>query len=59
MRALLSDSKQGAALRKDLKQGLPALPVWMQDFLHDLLPTERTSSSKSTGRDSRRKAPAA
>ena len=60
--ALLSDSKQGAALRKDLKQGLPALPVWMQDFLRDLLPIKRSSSSKSTIRNparKRRKAPAA
>jgi hypothetical protein len=47
MKALLSDSKKGAALRKDLKQGLSTLPVWMQDFLRDLLPTKRISSSKS------------
>jgi hypothetical protein len=58
IKALLSDSKQGAALRKDLKQGLPALPVWMQDFLRDLLPTKRTSSPKSAGRNRRREAPA-
>jgi hypothetical protein len=48
-------------LRKDLKQGLPALPVWMQDFLRDLLPIKRSSSSKSTIRNptrKRRKAPA-
>lgn len=59
--ALLSDSKRGAALRKDLKQGLPALPVWMQDFLRDLLPASRSSSSKSIERNpatKRRKAPA-
>jgi len=60
--ALLSDSKQGTALRKDLKQGLPALPVWMQDFLRDLLPIKRSSSSESIGRNAaskRRKRPAA
>jgi len=54
MEVLLSDSKQGTALRKDLKQGLPTLPVWMRDFLGDLLPIKR-SFPKSTGR----KAPAA
>ncbi len=59
MKALLSDSKKGAALRKDLKQGLPTLPVWMQDFLRHLLPTKRTSSSKSAGRNSHRKVSAA
>jgi hypothetical protein len=58
MEALLSDSKQGAALRKDLKQGLPTLPLWMQDFLRDLLPTKRTSSPKSAGHNSRQKGPA-
>jgi hypothetical protein len=60
--ALLMDSKKGAALRKDLKKGLSALPIWMQDFLHDLLPIKRSSASKSTARklaSSRRKAPAA
>jgi hypothetical protein len=55
MKALLYDSKKGAVLRKDLQQGLPTLPVWMQDFLHDLLPTKRISSSKSPGHNIRRK----
>jgi hypothetical protein len=55
MEALLSDPKQGAALRKDLKQGLPTLPVWMQDFLRDLLSSKRISAPKSAGQ----KAPAA
>jgi Family of unknown function (DUF6088) len=59
MQAVLSDSKNGAALRKDLKQGMPTLPVWMQDFLRDMLPARRTSSPKSAGKNGRRKAPAA
>ncbi len=59
--ALLSESKQGAALRKDLEQGLPTLPVWMQNFLRDLLPAKRSSSSESISRDAskRQKRPAA
>ena len=35
--SLLSDPKHGAALSKDLKEGWPALPIWMQDFLRDLV----------------------
>jgi len=60
MAALLSDPKQGASLRKDLKQGLSALPIWMQNFLGDVLPIKR--SSKSTDQkltNKRRKASAA
>jgi hypothetical protein len=60
--ALLSDSKQGPTLRKDLKEGLSALPTWMQDFLRDLLPTRSSSSSKSLDGNlaiKRRRAPAA
>ncbi|MCK1270110.1 MULTISPECIES: DUF6088 family protein [unclassified Bradyrhizobium] len=59
MEALLSDSKQGAAMRRDLKKGLPALPIWMQDFLRDLLSTKRTSAPKSASHKKRRKAPVA
>lgn len=33
---LLRSSDQGAQLRDDLRQGLPTLPGWMQDFLRDL-----------------------
>jgi hypothetical protein len=60
--ALLSDSKQGPTLRKDLKKGLSALPTWMQDFLRDLLPTGTSSSFKSVAGNlatKRRRAPAA
>jgi hypothetical protein len=49
--ALLSDLRQGAPLRKDLKEGLTALPSWMQDFLRDL-PPKTHSVSKSAGRKS-------
>jgi hypothetical protein len=46
MKELLS-GKNGAVLRKDLNRGLATLPVWMQDFLRELLST--TPSPKSPG----------
>jgi hypothetical protein len=52
MKDLLSDPKNGVALRKDLNRGLTTLPVWMQDFLRDLL---SKPSSKSAGQESSRK----
>jgi Family of unknown function (DUF6088) len=61
IRAILADSKQGAAVRKDLKQGLRALPVWMQDFLRGML-APKFSSPNSVDHDlniKRRKVPAA
>ena len=54
---LLSDPKQGAVLRNDLKQGLPVLPIWMQDFLRDLIVIKRKSTARNSAK--RRKAPAA
>jgi hypothetical protein len=54
---LLSDPKQGAVLRNDLKQGLPVLPIWMQDFLRDLIVINRKSTARNSA--NRRKAPAA
>lgn len=53
---LLSDPKRGAQLRKDLIRGMTTLPVWMQDFLYDLLPSKPhlppkpKASSHSSGR---------
>jgi hypothetical protein len=53
---LLSDAKQGTVLRKDLKQGLPVLPIWMQDFLRDLISIKRKSTARNSA--NRRKGPA-
>lgn len=60
--SLLSDSEQGAALRKDLATGLPSLPGWMQNLLRDLIPLKSAGSIKSvasTPPSRRRKAAAA
>jgi Family of unknown function (DUF6088) len=37
LRRLLADPKHGAAIREDLSAGLSAVPIWMQEFLRDLL----------------------
>jgi hypothetical protein len=37
LRLLFADPSHGQAIRDDLRSGLPALPIWMQEFLRDLL----------------------
>lgn len=41
LRHLFADPQNGQAIRDDLRAGLSALPIWMQEFLRGLLaPTE-------------------
>lgn len=42
---ILSNSKKAAILRKDLKQGLSTLPIWMQKFLNSVLPNKASPKS--------------
>ena len=37
LRHLLTDPQHGSAIREDLRAGLSALPIWMQEFLRPLL----------------------
>jgi hypothetical protein len=37
LRRLFADPEHGPALRDDLRQGFSALPIWMQDFLRELI----------------------
>ena len=37
LRRLFADPKHGEAIRDDLRAGLSALPIWMQEFLRDLV----------------------
>lgn len=37
LQRLFADPDHGATIRDDLRNGLSALPIWMQDFLRDLL----------------------
>jgi hypothetical protein len=51
IQTLLSDPKQGAALRKDLADGLSALPAWMQNILKEFkLPRRSSKAPKKTAR---------
>ena len=34
---ILADPRPGRAIRDDLEAGFPAMPIWMQEFLRDLL----------------------
>jgi len=42
LKVILDDKKHGAALRDDLKQGVPTLPIWMQSFVLELLGSRPT-----------------
>ena len=37
LRRVLTDPEQGPRIRADLLEGLSALPIWMQEFLRDLV----------------------
>ena len=37
LRRLFADPKHGRAIRDDLRDGLSALPIWMQEFLRPLI----------------------
>jgi hypothetical protein len=37
LRRLFDDPDYGAAIRDDLREGLGAMPIWMQEFLRGLL----------------------
>ncbi len=37
LRRLLVDPRHGQKIREDLRDGLTAMPIWMQEFLRDLI----------------------
>lgn len=43
LRRLFADPKHGKAIRDDLRAGLSALPIWMQEFLRDLITSVNTN----------------
>jgi hypothetical protein len=46
LRQILDDPDHGDAMREDLRAGMSALPIWMQEFVRDLL----TSTAPQSGR---------
>ena len=46
LRRLFADPKHGKAIRDDLRAGLSALPIWMQEFLRDLVTPVDTNEAK-------------
>jgi hypothetical protein len=40
LQRLFADPEHGRTIREDLRAGLSALPIWMQDFLRDLIGRE-------------------
>jgi hypothetical protein len=45
LRRVFADAKHGHAIKDDLRKGIGALPIWMQDFLRPLLfDSEQTAS---------------
>ena len=46
LRRLFADPKHGKAIRDDLRAGLSALPIWMQEFLRDLITPVDTNEAE-------------
>ena len=44
LRRILDDPAYGVAMRSDLKQGLPTLPIWMQSVVREVFETKTKAS---------------
>lgn len=40
LRRIFADPEHGLAIQRDLHEGLPALPIWMQEFVRPLIQAE-------------------
>lgn len=54
LRRILDDPKHGDVIRDDLRAGLSALPIWMQEFLRDLIVSSADSKTAAAARVSKR-----
>jgi hypothetical protein len=45
LRRLFSDTVHGSAIRDDLREGISALPIWMQEFVRDLINRTREETA--------------
>jgi hypothetical protein len=46
LRRLFAHPEHGQAIRDDLRAGFSALPIWMQEFLRDLLGSPETNEAQ-------------
>ena len=56
LKRILTDQENGSRIRDDLKDGLPAMPTWMQTLVRELLavpPVMDRNASRTVGRRSR------
>lgn len=49
LRSVLRDLTHGQAIRDDLRAGFSALPIWMQEFLRELLAEEQVARETNEG----------
>lgn len=54
LRDMLRDPARGQVLRDDLRDGLPTLPIWMQNYLRDMLDEADPALQLPLGRSFRR-----
>lgn len=54
LRDMLRDPARGQLLRDDLRDGLPTLPIWMQNYLRDMLDEADPALPLPFGKPSRR-----
>jgi hypothetical protein len=54
LRDMLRDPARGQLLREDLRDGLPTLPIWMQNYLRDMLDEADPTLPLPFGKPSRR-----
>lgn len=45
LRKILADPTHGLAIRDDLMAGLSALPIWMQDFVREVIGNQRSQAA--------------
>jgi hypothetical protein len=49
LRRVLDDANMGTAIRDDLRAGMSALPIWMQEIVRELLKGQRSPQAEGAG----------
>ncbi len=50
LRKILAEPAHGSEIRADLRSGLSALPIWMQDFVRELIEEQRSNRAATRTR---------